>query len=109
MLRSSVDLLGNRKIWCAYVGLTQAAGARFHLCCGEYCAVSCCIRFEVGEASIGEQTLAVLGSDRSDVVRLDIDMPAVNGIEPVERSSQPGRSGGDGVRASNLRHSVPRG
>jgi hypothetical protein len=39
----------------------------------------------------------VLGSDRSDLGRLDIDMLAVSGIEPVERSSQPGRSAGNGV------------
>ena len=36
----------------------------------------------------------MLGSDRSDVVRLDIDMPTLSGIEPLERSSQPDRSGG---------------
>ena len=37
--------------------------------------------FEVGEASTGEQALALLGADHYDVVLLDIEMPGIGGIE----------------------------
>jgi len=102
-LRSSVDLLGNRKIECAYVGFLGPGPGPGSKCRAEseYSAVIYCIRFEVGEASIGDQGLALLGSDYSDVVRLDIDMPTLSGIEPLERSSQPRRSGGLVVDSAN--------
>ena len=37
--------------------------------------------FEVGEASTGEQALALLGADHYEVVLLDIEMPGIGGIE----------------------------
>jgi two-component system KDP operon response regulator KdpE len=37
--------------------------------------------FEIVEASTGEQALVLVGTDRCDVVLLDIDMPGMGGIE----------------------------
>jgi len=42
----------------------------------------------VGEARNGEEALAVFGSDRCDLVLLDINMPGLSGIETCQRLRQ---------------------